>query len=344
MAVAAVLVCVAAVFTNYHDGNIIRVDISLHNYAAPLVVALAFVFLLIVNAGLFRLHSGLALRSGELAVCLALALAASPLPRYFAHSLTGTVGQTQALLAGKRPVVEELQKANPYAVLPERAMLSPAQSAKYDGSISPEVGAAAPVTAVPWGHWVRPMLYWSPLVVTFLALSVSFGYVIYRQWARHELVSFPLAEFAGSLAARRAGRAWPDVFYNRLFWGGVGLMLVIFTSAGLHAHFEKMVAIPTKFSYYSLSQTFSFLRDSHEGYSLLRGTLYFTVVAVAFLLPSELSFTCWLTWPIMVVCTYAYFDQTGQRFSGQQTHMMMTGAWWGMALLIVYAGRRYYWG
>jgi hypothetical protein len=97
-----------------------------------------------------------------------------------------------------------------------------------------------------------------------------------------------------------------------------------------------------RYQFIELSKQFPFLKNSLEGYSLLRGWTYFAVVAAAVLLPAEISFTSWFTWPVMIVCTYVYYTQTGQTFTGVQNRMMQTGSFWAMAVLILYAGRTYY--
>jgi len=44
----------------------------------------------------------------------------------------------------------------------------------------------------------------------------------------------------------------------------------------------------------------------------------------------------------MVGCTYLYYVQTGQKFSGNENNMLQVGSFWAMALIILYAGRTYY--
>ena len=341
---ALAVACLVAVLTNYHDGNVVQWAETSHNYVAPLVIALTFLFVLLFNAFLHRLHSRLSLRSGELAVALTLVLLTSPLPRFFAHSLVGVVGHTPALLADQHTTMRRLRKANPYKVLPDRAMLTLEESKEYDGHLGKEPGDPVSPAIIPWSNWAGPMLFWAPLLIVFLTFSVSFGYVIYRQWAKRELVPFPLAEFASSLIQKRDDRTLPDVFYKPAFWAGLLMMVVIYVLLGLQAHFEKMVFLPIRFSYVELDEKFTFIKFSANGYSLLRATLYFTIIAVAFILPTEISFTSWFTWPIMVTSTFVYYSQTGQRFNANDTGQVMMGAWWAMALLILYAGRWYYWG
>lgn len=339
---ALVVSCLAAVLMCFHDGNIIGRNITSHNYMAPMSIGTLLVFVLLVNGTLSLVRRNWALRAGELGVVTALVLVTAPLPRYFAHNLVGTIGHTQSLIVNQQPTAKELSKTNIYLVLPDDAMLAIDHSNQYDGTLADQTGDLAPLSAIPWKAWVQPVLFWAPLMVVFLMMSVSLGYVLYRQWAHRELVPYPIAQITSDLVRNTRGRALPDIFYNHLFWMGVALMVFIFGCNGLAGHFPKMIKIPTGYSYYELSKTFPFLNFSQEGYSLLRGTLYFTIIALAVLLPSEISFTSWFTWPLMVTATYFYYAQTGERFQHHHTSMVNTGAWWAMAILIVYTGRTVY--
>lgn len=333
----------AALVANYHDGTIAHWELSQHHYVAPLAVAFSFLFMAGINALLRRVRRPWALGPGELAVALMLALIATPISRFFASPWVGTVGYTRSLMDARQARLAPLMRADVFQALPEDALLDAAESRRFDEGIAASPGSMASLSAIPWRVWARPALFWAPLLLTFLSLSVSMGYMLYRQWAERELVPFPLAEFSASLLRHDDGRTFPDIFYNNRFWYGLAIMVVIFTVNGIHAHVPKMIEIPTKFQFYELANQFSFLKNSHEGYSLLRGWMFFAVVAVAVLLPSELSFTAWFTWPIMVCATYFYYIQTGQRFSGNVSPMQM-GSCWAMAGIILYAGRVYYIG
>lgn len=353
--VALAVSVLAAVICHYHDGNILgtvagqtwRPSVTMQNYIPPLVVGLMFVFLLAGNSLLYRIHRRLALSTGELALAMALSLIVSPLPRYVVHSQVGTIGYTNAMLDAKRSGMKDIIKANPYAVLPEQALLGVEDSKAFDGTLPGyRSGELVDLRAIPWSVWRTPALFWAPLVGVFLVFSISLGYMLYRQWAYRELLPFPLAEFCASLVVRDRQRALPDIFYNKLFWIGVGLMVVIFSAKGVAVslNVQQMIYIKNKFDYTVLAYRLPFLANAgQEGYSLLRGTVYFTVVAVAFLLPSEIGLTAWFTWPLMVIGMYLYYTQTGMRFNDGHTSMMLTGCWWGMAILIVYAGRWYFW-
>ncbi len=341
----------AAVLCHWHDGHVlgssnesfIRSSATMHNYFAPLAVGLIFFFLLLANTLLFRIRRSWALGTGELALVMGLSLLACPIPRYIAQPQIGQIGYTPALMAERRPIVADMQKANPLAFLPENAFLTLEDSRVFDGTLPGHVSPGlVNLFSIPWHAWWNPAIFWAPLLLAFLVFSISLGYMLYNQWAHRELLPFPLAEFAASLVTRRQERALPDIFYNSLFWVGLVLVLIIFSTRGLADYVLDMVKIPTKFDQTVLSGRIPFLNDSREGYSLLRGTVYFAVVAVAYLLPSEISLTAWFSWPLMVIATYLFYTRTGERFSDGHNTMMLIGCWWGMAILIIYAGRAYF--
>ncbi len=331
------------VLANYHDGTITHRELSQHHYVAPIALATLFTFIAGINTLLRRFRRAWAFTPAELAIAMTLTLVATPMSRFFASPWVGTVGFTQSLLDVRHPGLAPLVRTDIMQTLPEGALLDAADSRRFDEGLVDRVGTMAAPADIPWRVWIRPALIWAPLLLTFLSLSVSMGYMLYRQWAERELLPFPLAEFAAELLRHDQDRAAPDLFYNRSFWWGFGIMVVVFTVNGLHAHVPNMIRIPTNFQFYELAEQFAFLKHSHEGYSLLRGWMFFAVVAVAVLLPAEISFTAWVTWPVMVVGTYLYYIQTGERFSGN-VGMVQMGSTWAMAGVILYAGRTYYLG
>ncbi len=339
---ALIVGVIGSVAANYHDGIILHADVSQQNYVAPLAMALIFCFIVLINSFSNRFCPRFALRGAELGIALALAVIATPISRYFAAGWVHTIGYTRSLIDSQNAEVTPLVKVNLLEALPEGAVLGSDDSRTFDDGVMKRVGAMANVTDIPWRVWLRPALFWAPPLLCFLVLCVSLGRLLYRQWAERELVSFPLAEMAADLLRHERRRHFPDIFYVRSFWYGFGAMVVVFLVNGIHAHVPKMIEIPTKFQFYELVSQFPFLKNSLEGYSLLRGWTFFAVIAAAVLLPSEISFTSWFTWPIMVCCTYFFYVQTGQPFGKLENNMMMTGSFWAMAALILYTGRVFY--
>jgi hypothetical protein len=342
---ALVLAVACGTFAAVHDGWITHTEFLAQNYLAPVVLAALIIPIIAINT-LLKLRardSRIALSTRELALVACLALSAVPLTRLGAWAWVSSVGHTRALIEARHPFVKVITPANnPYDRLPPGALLSPEESRKFDqGLIGTDIGLAG-LGAIPWSVWVGPALKWAPLLGLFLLMSISLSVVLHSHWSNRELLSYPLSTLTGSLLEESPARPWPAVFSNGIFWAGLAFAFGIFLINGLHAHYEKMIDIPTGFNYYTLSQTFAFLKDSHEGYSLLRGTLFFAIISVAVLLPSEISLTAWFSWPVMVVASYVYFTQTGTRYTGADNAIVQLGASLGLVALVLYSGRGFY--
>lgn len=340
--VAAGVVFLSASLTHVHDGVILQRDIGLQDYSAPAALAILFIVVLL-NVLLARILPRVSLSVAELALAACLIFAAVPVHRFLAQPWVSTVGLLPAMVDAKAPAYANLQKANPFSQLPPEAQLTLEQSRQFEATL-PSTGAT-PLSPrqVPWSVWAGPARFWAPLLLSYIALSISLAYLLHRQWAINELVQYPLAEYIAMLLRREPGQSLPAVVHRGLFWAGLLLPMAIFGALGLQTHVDRMIVLPVKFNYMELVSQFPFLNYSLEGYSLLRGTLYLSIIAVAFLLPREISFTAWATWPVMIVASYVWYTQTGRRFTGQEASMFVNGAWWGMAGLLLLAGRWHYW-
>ena len=80
---------------------------------------------------------------------------------------------------------------------------------------------------VPWSHWAKPLLYWSSIILLTYLLLYTFNILIFRQWAYHEKLIFPLAELPETIAGYEGGKdttgILPSLFRNGLFWVGVAI-------------------------------------------------------------------------------------------------------------------------
>jgi hypothetical protein len=198
--------------------------------------------------------------------------------------------------------------------------------------------------SIPWHLWWRPLAFWVPLIVAMIVLSMAVVRITHRQWSRHELLSYPIAEAVRSLFARDTGRSFPAIFYNQIFWGGFFLIFTVYLVNGLALWFPKMISIPLSFAHSDLIKKFPFLSNycGREAYSLFRGMLYPFIVCIAVLLPAEVSLTCWLGWVLMIFATGVYFLGTGEVIGQAETEQMQAGMFVAMLVVIVFIGRREY--
>lgn len=343
MGIALAMALLAGLVAGIHDGWMAHREVVMQNYLAPVIVALLLGPVTIINVLLRMASRKLSLTAAEFALLACLALAAAPLTRSAAWAWVSTVGHTNALIDARHSTVSKLRQENPYRHLPKDALLGLESSRQFDQGLpraSQQVGVANPAD-IPWSLWLRPALLWGPMILCFLLMAIAIGVVLHSHWANRELITFPLAQLTSQLLPE-TDRGWPRVLRSPVFWAGFVVAGGIFLVNGIHAHYEKMIEIPTAYSYYELSQQFTFLAQSHEGYSLLRGTVFFAIVAAAVLLPSEISFSAWFSWPIMIVASYLFYVQEGHRYAGAQNGMVQAGAAIGLMAMILYSGRTFY--
>jgi len=198
--------------------------------------------------------------------------------------------------------------------------------------------------SVPWGVWLKPLAFWGALMVVFVVFSMSLVRMTHRQWSQHELLTYPIAGVADSLVGIRRGRLFPEVFYARPFWIGFGVMVLVFTINGLALWYPQMVKIPIYWSHINILKEFTFLSKycGREAYAFFRGWFYPFMIALAALLPTEISLSCWLGWALMVMGTGFYFLVTTEVITAYETGHIQNGMQVAMALAILFIGRREY--
>lgn len=138
--------------------------------------------------------------------------------------------------------------------------------------------------AIPWQPWVRPLLAWSVLVAALYLLMVSLSVLIAAQWIHRERLAFPLMHIP--LEVTRRGSSWN--WREPRLWAGIGLPLALHSLNGMHAIYPAIPNVELR-----AIPVFTFSDD--PPLSLLRADayLYFSVIGIAYFLPSEISFSVW---------------------------------------------------
>ncbi len=145
---------------------------------------------------------------------------------------------------------------------------------------------------VPWALWRTPLLAWGGFLTALFAANVSLMALVQRQWITHERLTFPLAQIPLEMIS--AGRPGEGDSPGRLtsswmFWAGV---LIAFAVNFLSTLSQKIPAIPNvPISLYDIIPW--------QRVGPLAGvggiTLLFWpwMIAIAYLIPKELSFSVW---------------------------------------------------
>ena len=193
-------------------------------------------------------------------------------------------------------------------------------------------------------HWVSPMLYWGPMLVFYVVCVVSIVLIVHRQWVRHEQLSYPLAKISTALIEREPGRPTSRLFRSRLFWWGVGPVMFIYGLRLLHLWYPSYVPdIAVQWNvtsgFYDLLPTARKIGD----HQLASGTLYFTIVGIAYFVSSEIALTMGLSQVLLFLVAYQFLLTTGRPLAGEDRTMARAGAYVGYAVILLYTGRHYYW-
>ncbi|HHX41534.1 MAG TPA: hypothetical protein GX715_16350, partial [Armatimonadetes bacterium] len=138
-----------------------------------------------------------------------------------------------------------------------------------------------PGATIPWGAWVRPLAAWSALALAAYLVILSLGVLMSDQWIRRERLSYPLMQLPLEVTTQKRWN-WRDP----LLLLGMAVPMALHTLNGLHSVAPEFPEIRLKnvpFLSLGADKPLSYLRSSIN--------VYFCVIAVAYLLPAEVSFS-----------------------------------------------------
>ena len=202
------------------------------------------------------------------------------------------------------------------------------------------------LSEVPWRSWARTLAFWMPLVLLLWTGLIGLALVVHRQWSEHEHLRYPLAAFSNALLPE-PGQRWATVFGDRLFWLAAGLVFLIHFNNYLAVWFPAYLpTVPTKIDMTSLL-SLSPIYAAGGGWPLLWPSLYFSVLAFAYFLASDVSLAMGIgpyLNPFLVgaLTSYGLSLQWGGVNTPNVQNFMNFGAYFGLLLAILYTGRHYY--
>jgi hypothetical protein len=156
-------------------------------------------------------------------------------------------------------------------------------------------------SSVPWGQWRAPGLAWGSYMLALFTATLCLILLLRRQWISHERLAFPLAQVPLEMVqggpAQRGGRlpvSW-------VFWTGFLISFALTTISRLSGIFPAIPDIPLAGVTLIPWQRVGPL----AGLGAWELWLVPWMIAVAYLIPKELSFSCWFFWMVRVGLTVA---------------------------------------
>jgi hypothetical protein len=155
---------------------------------------------------------------------------------------------------------------------------------------------------VPWSLWLVPLAAWCSFLVALVTASVCLTAVVQRQWITSERLSFPLAQIPlETVAENRPGRGGEAgrLPVGWMFWSGLLISLGIGLYNGLNQWVPALPTIPVG--------PVTLIQWQKVGPLAALGdvdiVLWPWLIALAYLIPKELSFSCWFFWWFRVALT-----------------------------------------
>lgn len=336
----------------YFNDWIMRQTMFVGNFMPISVYGLLVLFLAFLYPLWQRVMRKGALKRGELAVILALVLASCAIPgsnllRVFTPALIMPHRYEMTEPGWRQHQVMDLVPGGMLADISEdpEAVLG-----GYTRGLK-EAAERLSFREVPWSAWRAPLLFWIPIILSLWIALVSLAVVVHRQWADHEHLPYPIVTFTKSLLPGEHGER-PAVFGNSIFWLGLIGVLAIHFYNYMNVWFPHLLfgQIPLGVDFSPLTE----LSDTFEkggGQSLLeKYTIYFTVIAVAYFLPKEVSLSLGIgpfLWVFLAGLFATYGVGAGDwqgtwPFGLTMDAMMIMGGYFGMLMVLLYTGRQYY--
>jgi hypothetical protein len=339
----------------YFNDHVMRQTMFVGNNMPISVYGLLVVYLVFFYPLIRRMNARLALRRAEIAIILAMTLTACAIPgsnllRLFTPSLV-----MPHRYANTEP---GWQKQEVMDLVPDGMLADVAgnEETVINGFVRGlgEANRHVRPSHVPWSAWVRPILFWMPILLSLWIALLGLAMVVHRQWVNHEHLPYPIVTFTKSLLPEEDGGR-NEVFGNKLFWLGLLPVIAIHTYNYLVEWFPDYLLgkIPLGIDFSPLVKLFPTF-EKGGGANLLGGeafyTIYFTVVAVAYFLPKDVSLSLGIgpfVWCVVAGLLTSYGIgvtgwQGGWPFGVQRDGMFITGAYFATLLVLLYTGRHHF--
>ncbi|HEY3236367.1 MAG TPA: DUF6785 family protein [Polyangiaceae bacterium] len=200
--------------------------------------------------------------------------------------------------------------------------------------------------SLPWQAWWPTLRIWCVAAFLLGACSLCLALVVHPQWSRRELLAYPVVRFLEESSELKPGKYLPEVARDNFFWLGFGLLVFWHLLGGLHAWFPPVPEIPRRFDFGGLYPLFPNMTRVDGWWGWLYPSIYLSVIAFAFFMPTSISFSLGMSQVLFFVLGSALIangihlehDDLGTKSSD----LLQFGSYFGFLLIIAYTGRRYY--
>lgn len=335
--IGLVLTAIISAFTPYNDWVIYN-TLATASFFPPAVVTSIFVLVLVINAPLHALRPSAALRSGELAVILAIVLTGCAVPGQGLMRALPALMVGPQRYAGVDPAFEQVWRnlGVPSWIFPvggERPWLS---------RVITELYGRTPLGAMPpYGAWVLPLLVWMVPIGAMYAMLLATASLLRAQWSENERLSFPLAQMEAALIeAPQPGRWVNELMRRRSFWVALLGVVLIHVNNGLHIYFPRYASeIPLT---YDLNRVLTTPPLNQLPGTIKASTIFFTVVGIMYFVPGRVGLSLWTVFVALQAGALVYTSAFEQSIPNQAWFDQHFGASAGLLISVAFVGRHHW--
>ncbi len=198
---------------------------------------------------------------------------------------------------------------------------------------------------VPWRAWIRPLLFWMPLILTVCMMVVGLALVLHRQWVSHEHLPYPTVEFARSLLSTD-DKGWSPTMRSRLFWlGALAVLIIHMNNYACQWWPDVLIPIKTQLQLAPLVKLFPVI-ERGGAWGFTNPTIFFTALGFAYFLATDVSLSLGLA-PFLYCLIVGILAGYGVSVGGGMLRPSLdasfyAGSYFGMFVVLIYIGRHYY--
>ena len=151
---------------------------------------------------------------------------------------------------------------------------------------------------IPWGAWTKPFVFWGGFFLAFALLSVCLAVIFRRQWMERERLAYPI--MGVGLAMLDPPEGEHPIWRDRLLWIGIGLAFLFLSLSPLSRYSERGLQFAFR------PWRFDMWWRTSMGYPLLRFKWSWAIAGLTYLIPQDVSLSCWLFSMLIQFQNYAY--------------------------------------
>ena len=191
--------------------------------------------------------------------------------------------------------------------------------------------------------WAVPVAVWGGFMMVIAYIMLCTNVLIRKQWADREKLTFPIIQMP--LEMTREGGA-SGFFNSRMLWIGFAIPAFLETLNELNYFYPSVPRVQIKV--YDLGPFMTARPWNGVGWFPI--SFYPFAIGLTFFLPADLSFSCWFFY-VFRKALDVFAVAMGWRDPGASPAMQRfpyfaeqaDGAWIALALIMLYASRRYLW-